>query len=119
LRKSVSPENFSEDSMSDPQIEAFMSKIKLTIMPNANLLSARLRIIMKDGRKFVESTDTPMGDPVNNPMSKDKIIEKFRANIEFSQTVTKENGDKLLGLLDKLESLDNVNRIIALLVPVF
>jgi hypothetical protein len=71
---------------------------------------------MKDGRQFSEFTDSPKGNSVNNPISKDEIIAKFWANVEFSQTVTRKNADRLLKLLGNLEELDQVDRIIKLLV---
>jgi hypothetical protein len=71
---------------------------------------------MKNGRIFSDFTDSPKGNSVNNPISKDEIIAKFWANVEFSQTVTRKNADRLLTLLGNLEGLDQVDRIVELLV---
>jgi hypothetical protein len=49
-------------------------------------------------------------------MSRDELIDKFWSNIEFSQAITRENGDRLLRLLEKLEELGNADRIVRLLV---
>jgi 2-methylcitrate dehydratase PrpD len=116
LRKSVKPEHFSDQSIADPQIKDLIGKMKLAELPGASFQSAELTIIMKDGREFSEFTDAPKGHSVRNPMSKDEIIAKFWANVEFSQTVTKKNADRLLTLLGNLEGLDQVNRIVELLV---
>jgi 2-methylcitrate dehydratase PrpD len=116
LRKSVKPEHFSEESIRDPKINTLISKIRLAESPGAPMLSARLKVKMKDGREFSEFTDTPRGYPFSSPMSKDEIIAKFRANVEFSKTVTRENAEKLLKLLKNLEELDSVNKIVELLV---
>ena len=116
LRKSVKPEHFSEASIRDSEVNALIKKVKLAELPGAQQLSAELRVKMKDGREFSEFTDTPKGHPVNNPMSKDEIIAKFRANVDFSKTLTRENGEKLLELLEKLEKLDSTNEMVKLLV---
>ena len=116
LRRSVKPGHFSEESIRDPQISALIRKIKLAELPGTQMLSAKLEVMMKDGRKFSEFTDTPKGDPLKDPMLKQDIIDKFMANVNFSQTVTRENAEKLVKLLENLEELDSVNRIIELLV---
>jgi 2-methylcitrate dehydratase PrpD len=116
LRKSVKPEHFSDDSIADPQIKALIRKMALEELPEASFQSAELKILMKDGRQFSEFTDSPKGNSVNNPISKDEIIAKFWANVEFSQTVTQKNADRLLKLLENLEELDQVYKIVELLI---
>jgi 2-methylcitrate dehydratase PrpD len=116
LRRNVKPEHFSKEAIRDPQVHALIRKIRLAELPSAPFVSAKLEVKMKDGQEFSESTDAPKGDPLNNPLSKDEIIAKFRANVEFSQTVTRDNAEKLLELLENLEELDNVNKIVELLV---
>jgi len=116
LRKSVKPEHFSDEAIGDPQIKALISKMSLEELPGAIFQSAELKIIMKDGRQFSEFTDSPKGNSVNNPISKDEIIAKFWANVQFSQTVTEKNASRLLKLLEKLEDLYQIDRIVELLV---
>ncbi|MGD0917166.1 MAG: MmgE/PrpD family protein [Thermodesulfobacteriota bacterium] len=116
LRKSVKPEHFSDESIADPQIKALIGKMTLEELSGASFQSAGLKIIMKDGKEFSEFTDTPKGHSTKNPMSKDEIIAKFWTNVEFSQTVTRKNADRLLTLLGNLEELDQVDRIVELLV---
>jgi len=116
LKKSVRPEHFTEESIRDPQINAFIDKIKFAELPRAEPHGIKLQIIMKDGRELTESVDVPKGDQIGNPMSKDEIIAKFWTNVEFSRTITRENAGKLLAILEKLENLDSVNRIVPLLV---
>ena len=116
LRGDVKPEHFSEAAIRDPQLNALVTKIRLAELPGAPFLSAKLEVKMKDGQIFSEFTDTPKGDQQNNPLSKDEIKDKFRANVDFSQTVSLDNAEKVLELLANLEELDNVNKIVKLLV---
>ncbi len=115
MRESVRPEHFTDQSIRDPQINAFINKIKLAEWPEAELHGAKIKAIMKDGREVTESCEVAKGDP-KNPLSKDEIIAKFWTNVEFSQTVTREKAEALLTLLEGLEELDSVNRIVPLLV---
>jgi 2-methylcitrate dehydratase PrpD len=117
LRKSVKPEHFSGEAIRNPKIEALISKISLTESLGAPVWSARLDIKMKDGREFSEFVDTPKAHPFNSPLSKDEINNKFKSNVDFSQTVTKDNAEKALELLEKLEELDSISKVIDLLVP--
>ena len=112
----MKPEHFSDESIGDPQIKALIDKMTLEELPGASFQSAELKIIMKDGREFSEFTDAPKGHSTRNPMSKDEIISKFWTNVGFSQTVTRKNADRLLTLLGNLEELDQVDRIVELLV---
>jgi 2-methylcitrate dehydratase PrpD len=116
LRGSSKPEHFSEDAIRDPQVNALISKIRLAELPGGPFLSARLEVKMKDGQVFSEFTDTPKGDQQKNPLSKEEIEDKFRANIEFSKVVTRDNGEKVLELLENLEKLNSIKKIIKLLV---
>ena len=118
LRKGVTPEHFSEDAIRDPQVNNLIGKIELAELQEAKTgLSARVQVKMEDGQVFTETTVAPKGSPVTNPMSREEIKAKFRANVDFSKTLTKENTEKLLGILEKTDELDNVNRIGELLVP--
>jgi hypothetical protein len=49
-------------------------------------------------------------------LSKDEILAKFWNNVDFSRTVSRENAGKILALLEKLEELDSVDKIVKLLV---
>ena len=116
LRKSVRPEHFLEDSIRNTDINDMVKRIKLEELSNADLYHAKLRVIMKDGKEFMESTNCPKGDHIGNPMTKEEIITKFRHNVDFSRTVTSKNAEELLTILVNLEEIDNVKRIVQLLV---
>jgi 2-methylcitrate dehydratase PrpD len=117
IRKGVRPEHYSEESIRNPDINTLIKKVRLALLENAATpLTNRVTVKMKDGQEFSEFTNSPKGDSVKNPMMKEEIIAKFWANVDFSKTVTKKNAEKLLGLLEKLEGLDNVNKIVGLLV---
>jgi len=116
MRGSSVPEHFSEDAIRDPRVNELVGKVSLAEMPGTEVLSSRVEVRMKDGRVFSEFSEKPKGDPVINPMSKDEIKDKFRANVHFSGTVSSGKGEEALKLLENLTELDNVSRIVSLLV---
>jgi len=102
LRKGVKPEHFSEDAIRDPQLNALIGRIKLVEQPPPlHLRKVEVKVKLKNGEEFSESTQTPKGDPVNNPMSKDEIIAKFMANVDFAGTLSKQKTERILALLDR------------------
>ena len=111
LKKSVKLEHFSIESIRDPQIQALIAE--LTEFPN---IIAKVKVEMRHGQEYSESISVTKGDPVSKPISKDEIKAKFKANIDFSRTVPTDNVEKVLQLIGNLESLDDVSKIIELLV---
>jgi 2-methylcitrate dehydratase PrpD len=77
-----------------------------------DLLHARLEIITDTDERFEETTEYPRGEPINNPLSKDEIVSKFRANAVLSRKISTEKSERLLFLLDNLEEVKNVKEII-------
>lgn len=74
-----------------------------------------LKVRMTDGRELTAQIDgaTVRSD---NPLFKDEIKEKFMANVAFSKTISEEKAQKALTLLENLEEIDDVTRIVKLLV---
>ena len=116
LRKGIKLEHFSDEFICDAAINSLISKINLAELPDAELLEAKVDVLMNDGRILSEHIETPKGDQDKNPMSKDEIFAKFWDNVEFSNTLKKGNVEKLLRLLNKLEEVDRIDEIIQLLV---
>jgi 2-methylcitrate dehydratase PrpD len=117
LKGCVRPGHFSEESTSDPEIIALANRIQVSKLPEAQELSAKLVLKMKDGRELSEFTDAPRGDALRNPMTREDIIDKFFINITHSKSVTEDKARRLLDLLIELEKVDDVGNIIGLLVP--
>ena len=117
LNGDVQPEHFAQKAIKDPQLNALINKTKCVELPNAGRRSVEVLVKMKDGREFSEYTDTWKGDPLKAPLSKEEIVKKFRRQVDFSRTISKEAAGELLERIEKLEKLDNVKKITELLVP--
>jgi hypothetical protein len=71
---------------------------------------------MKDGREFNASEDVAKGNPLKKPLGKAGIEEKFRVNVAFSRTISKENAEKVLDMLNNIEKVDDIANLVDLLV---
>jgi len=111
----VKPEHFTEPAIRSPQAAEFMKKIKLTPSPYVKFEAARVTATLKDGRDFTESCDIARGNPLN-PLSKEEIIDKFWTNVNFCGRISEQNATELLQMLQNLDKLDSVRKLIPLLV---
>jgi 2-methylcitrate dehydratase PrpD len=112
LKNGVRPEHFIEKSIRDPEVIAVANNIKLVEWPESE---TKLNIIMKDGREIAETCRFARGDSVNNAIGKDEIIAKFWNNVEFSQVIPREKVAGLLNVLEKLDEIDDVDKMVQFL----
>ena len=70
---------------------------------------------MKNGEKLYAYTNIPKGNPLEKPLSKQEIEEKFWKNVAFSKTISKENAGKILEMLNHIENIKDANELVALL----
>jgi 2-methylcitrate dehydratase PrpD len=118
LRGYPRPEHFTEESIRDPRMADLMKKVIFTTYdwPNDSYMSATVRVKMKNGDEFSEHANSPLGNEIDNPLSKEAKIEKYLVGARFSGKVGRENAEKALKLLDKLEEVKDITKIINLLV---
>jgi 2-methylcitrate dehydratase PrpD len=113
---SVKPEHFTKKAISNPKAAEFIKKIKLTPAKDVEFEKARMTVTLKDGRKLTETCIKVKGDPLINPMTYDEIITKFWMNVEFSKKIGTKKAAALLDNLLNLEKVENVSKLIPLLV---
>jgi hypothetical protein len=75
-----------------------------------------LTVKMKNGRELTESPANAKDYILGKPMSGDELKAKFMAQVDFSQTVSRKDAEKLVELVEKLEDVDDVSKILALAV---
>ena len=110
-RKSSKDENYTEEKIRDPKLQALIKKVKLGDLDKPE--GVELEVKMKDGRTLSEYVPVASGEP-SNPLSRDGLIAKFMEQVEFSQMVNKKDAEKLVELMERLEEVDNVNKIVEL-----
>ena len=113
VRKSVRVEHFTKEFIHDPKVFNLAKRVNFTAeLPPDRPQAASVSVKMKSGKKFAAYVDVAKGDPVRNPLTKEEIREKFRTNTAFSKRVAKENTEKALDMLEKLEEVDDLAAIV-------
>jgi 2-methylcitrate dehydratase PrpD len=117
IRKNAKPQHYTEEYIRDPAVVALARKGRVItdMTPADRIDAAEVRVKLIDGREFSSRVKAPKGNPLFRPLTADEIIEKFRQNISFSNTVSKENSEKALELINHLEEVDDISQVIKLL----
>jgi transcriptional/translational regulatory protein YebC/TACO1 len=71
---------------------------------------------MKDGREFSAHVESAKGHPFENPLTKEEIEDKYRTNVAFAKAVTREKAETALDMLNNLEEIDDITKVVQLLV---
>jgi len=117
VRKDVRLEYYTEEYIQEPKVIDLIKKVKIIgALPSDNMLAAEVKVRMKDGSEFHAAVDTAKGDPIEKPLTTEEIKNKFRINVAMSKTVTKRNAEAALSMLEKLEEVDDISKIVELLV---
>lgn len=106
-------DNFTGDGIRNPQTQSLIKRVTLATLDKSE--GVELEVRMKDGRIYSEYLAMAVGDP-SNPLSREGLIEKFMNQVEFSQKVTRSNAEKIIEMVEKLEEIDNIRKIIELAV---
>ena len=117
VRKGINPVYYTEESIREPKVLDFIKKVKIIGgLPSEKMLAAEVKVRMKDGREFYARVDFAKGNPIEKPLTKEEIEEKFRTNVAFSKTISNKNAEAALHLLKELEQIDDITRVVQLLV---
>jgi 2-methylcitrate dehydratase PrpD len=117
LRKCVRLEHLTEEMILDTEVGTLARKVNITgNMPPEKIEAADLTVRMKDGQEYHAYEDVSIAHPILKPWSHGDIVEKYWANVAFSNTVSRENAEKLLDILNHLEEVDDITGVIKLLI---
>ncbi|MBE6463728.1 MAG: MmgE/PrpD family protein [Eggerthellaceae bacterium] len=117
LRGNVTPLYEQPEYMTDPAIGAILEKLTIfDDLPKAGDVSpAECVIKLADGTELKARVDMALGDYKQTRLSRDEVLAKYYANIEFSGKVSKENADKIVEVIDHLEDLEDIADLMALI----
>ncbi|NTW29244.1 MAG: MmgE/PrpD family protein [Coriobacteriia bacterium] len=115
LRKTVRPEHFAPEMMNQPELTALLDKITLVdSLEPAEYLTANVEVKMKDGAVYFARTEVPKGDIFKNPMSYEEIVDKYRLNLKFTQTISDQVAEEAKDLVENMEELNDIGKLISL-----
>lgn len=109
-------EHYTEEYIHDPAVIELAAKVTLVpSLPLGKNQAGRLTVRMKDGREFSAYREDPKGW-LDSPTPFEEVREKFMRNVEFSKTVPLKRAKEALGMIERLEEIDDVGGIARLLV---
>ncbi|MFH1647105.1 MAG: MmgE/PrpD family protein [Chloroflexota bacterium] len=116
LRKSVGLPNFTGEAILDPRASELTARTKMIEPASASERWAiTLKLKMKDGRELSES-GVLNRDWTQKPAPMKQVTDKFWHQVDFSRTVSRKNAARLLEMLQNLEDVDDVSRVVRLMV---
>ena len=115
LYKDVRQEHFTEAAIRSPKIINLINKIEIQPLEKPKTGIAVV-VNLADGRTFNELVTTATGDPINKALTKKEIIEKYFQQVEFSQTIKKDQASSILDMIENIDEADDLSGIIGLLV---
>jgi 2-methylcitrate dehydratase PrpD len=116
VRKGSMLQHFTERYVRDPEVIAIADKVRPVISTKDQDLSALVEIEMKDGRKyskFIKRNEAVL----QSPFDTEEVKTKFRNCVTFAQkSISKENSERIMGMVSRLDEVHDVCELIKLLV---
>ncbi len=116
LYGAVKPEHFTEKAIRDPLIKDFVGKIKFEADSKVPFESARVKLVLNDGRELTEYVEVARGNPLFNPMPNEEKLAKFWTNVDFCGKISRRKANSLLAMIMDIENVDSVRKLIPLMV---
>jgi 2-methylcitrate dehydratase PrpD len=122
VRKSSELYHFTAESVSDPVVGALARRVHTSVHPELaqrrRELAGRvvLEVQLKNGRVLTCKADGPTGFPPQQK-SDARHLEDFQSHIAYGgRPLSKENVQRIVCLVDRLDELDDVRELVPLLV---
>lgn len=120
LRKGFSTDDLKEDAIRDPEVLKLVEKVHTRVNNNLKddyFQATMVRILTSDGKQYSKRVNYPRGSK-QNPMNKEEVIDKFLTNTNSEESLLpKQNAELILKIIENLEEVDNVCKLIQLLSP--
>lgn len=118
-KKRVTLSCYTETAIKDKEILDVAAKIQVEYDPKfdtGGLEPMYIEIRMKDGKTYSKLMETATGSP-EKPATFEECVSKFQGCIEFSsRPLPKENADKVIEMVSRLENVGDIRELIRLLV---
>ena len=115
LYKDVRQEHFTEAAIRNPEINNLITKIEIQLIVKPKV-GVEVVVSLADGQTFHELVTAATGDPITQAFTKKEIIEKYFQQVEFSQTIKKDQASSILDMIENIDEADDLSGIIGLLV---
>jgi len=120
LRGTVDVPDFAPERLVDPAVHELASRIEVVADDNAdeNALGPQaVEVLLRDGARHTIQLDRVLGHP-DRPLSRAQHLDKFRRCWTYgARRLDPERGERLIELVDRLETVSDVRDLVALTVP--
>jgi len=104
--------DFSPQGLNDAAVSAIAGRTSCRL--DDGVSGAVVEVRMGDGRRLEAHVETPLGHP-SRPVSHERLVEKFRDCCGHgAQRLTADHVERLIALIDDLDRLDDIARLVAL-----
>jgi 2-methylcitrate dehydratase PrpD len=118
VRRSGKNKDYTEEAIRDPRIQTVISNMTLADLDKP--IGFEIEVKLKNGRTITEYYESHVGRAPGESgpllLSRDVMIGRFMDQIEFSQLVSKKDAEEIVRLVENLEEVDNVAKIVELAV---
>ncbi|MDY6791825.1 MAG: MmgE/PrpD family protein [Thermodesulfobacteriota bacterium] len=112
--------DFETEAIHDTQVKSLADRVTVSVnsdLLDKDILHAGLVIKMNDGRTHEKTVNVPLGNPEKS-MDVEQCKQKFRKCVAYSGLdFDKSKIEDLLSMIDSLEHIQDINRMIALMLP--
>jgi 2-methylcitrate dehydratase PrpD len=119
-RSRVDVPDFVGDRLTDQRVHALARRVEILVDGNEDanaLVPQSVRVALRNGRRHEVRLDSVLGHP-SRPLSREQHLAKFRRCWTYgAERLAPENGERLIELVDRLETVPDVRELVALTVP--
>jgi 2-methylcitrate dehydratase PrpD len=117
IRGNSDLENFTDEMITMPEVVNLTKKVKIqgNLSAEKGRRATGVTVLMDNGDVLEEYMDAPHGDPLEKPLSRSVIEDKFRRNVAFAKYLKPKIGESLLETLNLVEHLKDCHRICELM----
>jgi 2-methylcitrate dehydratase PrpD len=117
LRKGARLEHYTEEAIRDPEIIALCGKVRHAPSTQKDPMKVEVTVKMKNGKEYSAAFNHPQsrGFP-KFPLTEEELTEKYWHNFDFCGKIPRKNAEKVFDMLNNLEQVDNISKMVKLLV---
>lgn len=120
LRGTVDVPDFAPARLVDPAVHELASRIEVVADDNPDenaLVPQAVEVLLRDGARHAIQLPRVLGHP-DRPLSRAQHLDKFRRCWTYgARPLDRERGERLIELVDRLETVPDVRELVALTVP--
>lgn len=120
LRGTVDVPDFRGDRPSDPEVHDLAGRIEVVLDGNPDenaMVPQAVEVVLDGGTRYTACLDAVLGSP-GRPLSREQHLDKFRRCWTYgARRLDPARGERLVDLVERIETAADVRELIALTVP--